>query len=803
MAGKKATTRGAGASAARGVGRRRGFFDYPRSGRGPIRRWVPSLRFLIGSFLFCAALGIGVVLTAYATTTIPDVGKFTTAQATTIYYSDGKTVMGRFAEFDREIIDNSEIPQHMKDAIVAAEDRTFYDNAGVSPTGIARALWVNVKGGSRQGGSTITQQYAERYFLGETLGYVGKFKEALLALKLAQDEDKETILGNYLNTIYFGRGAYGIERAAQAYFGVKASKLTVAQSALIAGVVPSPSRWDPRFSPDKAKDRWEYVVDGMVATGTLTQAERDELKYPKAIKYKESNTLGGPKGYIIDMAKAEVLKRSAISPDELVTRGLKIVTTIDKDVQKAAVAAIRAMPEDTPKGLQTALVAVAPKSGAIRSMYAGEDFVEVQRNRVTQDVAQAGSTFKPFTLVAALEKGITLESRYNGNSGRSFEGFTKPVANFGNVNFGNVSLLKATEDSVNTAYVELNLEVTPEATRDVAIRAGIPSETMDFDPFPNNVLGVASVHPLDMASAYATFAGQGIYAPPYLVESVTELDGTAVYESGEIPKRVFEEDVMAETSYALSQVVEKGSGKTALALGRPAAGKTGTSSANKSAWFVGFTPELATAVTMYQIGKDGSQDSITPFGGFSEITGGSVPISVWTDFMTKALEGSPIQEFPARPGAAPVRPRPTPAPTKSESPSAEPTTEEPTTEAPPESPTVPSGLVGRSENSARKALTKAGLDPIVRFEDSDAEKGTVIRVEPGEGSQVPEGSSIVLVVSNGPAAKPEKPVTPPKPDPVEPTKPPAEPEPKPTKTPDKPGALPSPDGAGRDEPKGD
>lgn len=703
---------------------------------------------MTGSVLFIIALGIGTVVTAYLTTEIPDADQFTTAQSTTIYYSDGETEMGRLAEFNREIVDADEIPQHMKDAIVAAEDRSFYDNAGVSPTGIARALKDNIQGdGNRQGASTITQQYAERYFLGDTKGYVGKAKEALLALKLAQAEDKDTILSNYLNTIYFGRSAYGIQTAAQSYFGVDAAELTVAQSALIAGIVPAPSLWDPRLAPEKAEKRWNYVLDGMVDTGALTAEERADLEFPKTVKIKQSNTLGGPKGYIIDEVKKELVNRSPVSAEDIDKRGLKVVTTIDKKMQQAAVDAVKDLPEDKPKNLQTAIVSIEPGVGAIRAMYAGEDYVKVQRNRVTQDIAQAGSTFKPFTLVAALEDDLTLKTRINGNSGRNFDGFDEPVQNFAGQNYGNVSLLRATQDSINTAYVDVNLQVTPEATREVAIRAGIPEDTKDFDAYPSNVLGVASVHPLDMAQAYSTFAAEGMYADSYLVESVTELDGTTVYEGGEKAKEVFDPDVIAETTYALTQVVEQGSGGTAREVGRPVAGKTGTSSANKSAWFVGYTPQLATAVVLYQMGDDGSQQQIEAFGGFREITGGSVPAQVWTDYVTAALDGEPILDFPER--AQPAPPTYKPVPPKTEAPSAEPTEEE-TTPEPVENPRVPGGLVGQSQQSAVTALQNAGFEAIVQTGDNKAPKGTVFQVAPGEGSQVPEGSSIVIHVSNGP-----------------------------------------------------
>lgn len=757
---------------------KRKFVNYPRAGKGPVRRWLPSWRFLLGGFLFAVAVVVGVVVTAYATTTIPEPASIAISQTTTVYYSDGKTVMGRFVdEANRELIPAEEIPQVVRDAIVAAEDRSFYENAGISVPGMARAFWTNLRHGTRQGGSTITQQYAERYYTsGTTSDYVGKFKEALLAVKLAQEEDKDEILANYINTIYFGRGTNGIQTAARAYFGVDAKDLTLSQAALIAGIIPSPTKWDPRFDPDKAKERWNYVLDGMVLLGTLDPTERTTLEFPETKEFKQSNTLAGPKGYILDEVRKEIVKKTPFTTEELDTAGFKVVTTIDVDDQKAVQATMKdkALFEGSSKNMQTAVVSIDPSTGAIRAMYGGKDYVKIQRNRVTQDKAQAGSTFKPFTLVAALEAGKTLDDRLNGSNLRKFDGIKDPVRNFANGNWGWVSLLKATEHSINTAFVDLNLEVTPAATRDVAIRAGIPEDADSLD-VAANVLGVSSVRALDMAAAYSTFANEGMRTEPYLVQSIAELNGNPVYEGGSVPKRAFEAEIMADTTYALTQVVEKGSGQTAKSLDRPVAGKTGTSNSNKSAWFVGYTPQLVTAVSMYQIGEDGIKaDPISPFRGYDEITGGSAPLDVWTSYMTAALEGEPVLEFPERTKPV-VKTPPTPTETETEKPTEEPTekpTEEPTQE--PDSATVPGGLIGTDENSARNALRAAGLEPVVSYQESDQPKGSVIAVQPGEGTQVPVKSSIVLVVSSGPPPAPD-PTTPPPGDPAPPATPPGEP----------------------------
>ncbi|QIK84727.1 penicillin-binding protein [Sanguibacter sp. HDW7] len=763
-------------AAAPASGRRR-LFNYPRAGRGRIHRWVPSWRFVLTSVLFVGAVGVGALVTAYARTEIPEASAFALAQTTTVYYSDGTTEMGKFVENNREIIADDVIPDVVKDAVVAAEDRTFWENAGVDVKGMARALWVNVTTGKRQGGSTITQQYAERYLGDETVtDYVGKLKEALLSLKLGQQADKDEILSGYINTIYFGRGAYGIQTAAQAYFGVDAKDLTTAQAVLLAGIIPSPTNFDPRTSETNAERRFDYVRDSMVLTGALTQAEADKLKMPKTIEVKRSNSLAGPRGYLLDMVRREVVAAGLTTDEEIGAVGLKIITTIDRKDQAALQETIQkeGLLEGSSKNLRAAAVALDASTGAIRALYAGEDYTKVQQNRVTQDRAQAGSTFKPFTLVAALEAGHTLDDRFNGNSGRRFDGIKDPVRNFGGTNWGNISLLRATENSVNTPFVELNLELTPEVTNAVAVRAGIPTDTPDLKDVPSSVLGVAAVHPIDMAESYGTLASGGLHNDPFIVDSVRRIGGDSdIYRGAKAPERVIEADVVNETTYALTQVVQHGSGTTAKQLGRPVAGKTGTSNDNRSAWFVGYTPQVVTAVALYQSGDDGSQQSIDTFRGYREITGGTAPLDIWTSYMTKALDGVPVVDFPAR--AVPERPTPTDTPSveptdePSETPSDEPTT--------PQAAAVPGGIVGVKEETARRLLSRAGLEAVVIYrEDANIPKGLVIESQPGEGTEVPPGSSITIVVSSGPPATPDPTPTddPTEPEPPDPTTEPAQ-----------------------------
>ncbi|NLF05782.1 MAG: transglycosylase domain-containing protein, partial [Actinomycetales bacterium] len=283
--------------------RKRRFLDYPRSGKTGLRRWLPSWRLVLGAFLTVLFLGVGVVVAAYMSTTIPAVQDMVHAQTTTVYYADGTTEMGRFAVENREIVDYETLPEHVGLAVVAAEDQTFFDNSGIDPVGTVRALWNNVRYGTKQGGSTLTQQYAERYYQGTTRDYVGKFREALLAVKISQEQDKEEILGNYLNTIYYGRGAYGVQAAAQAYFGTDAADLTVEQSALLAGVIPAPSRFDPRVDAEQAERRWNYVLGRMTADGYVDAAERADMEFPEVEDYEQSDTYAGTQGYLLSMVR--------------------------------------------------------------------------------------------------------------------------------------------------------------------------------------------------------------------------------------------------------------------------------------------------------------------------------------------------------------------------------------------------------------------------------------------------------------------------------------------------------------------
>lgn len=610
----------------------------------------------------------GAFAVGYALTPVPEPSAFGQKATTVVYYADGTTEMGRFADVNRTPVASGAIADSMKQAMVAAEDRSFYDNHGVSPTGVLRAFWSNLQGNATQGGSTITQQYVKNYYTDDrSRTLLRKAREAFIALKVDQRSSKDEILTNYLNTIYFGRGAYGVQEAAEAYFGVDAADLTTSQAALLAGVAPAPSTYDPAVDPDAAHRRWAYVVDGLVATGAVDQATADSLEFPEVRERQESQTFAGPKGYVLQTVRTELLA-AGLSEEDLDSGGLRITTTVDQDMQEAAVETVHDedYTDGKPEDVQTALVSIDPQTGGIRAMYGGDDYLERSQNAVTQDVAQAGSTFKPFALVAALEgdshdgsDGISLETVFDGDSHQYFDFYTdgdgdeQAVDNFSDRDFGYIDLVDATEDSVNTVYVPLNEAAGPDHTVDVAVRAGLPADTKGLAAVPSNVLGSASPHPLDMARAFSTWAAQGKRTTPHVVEQVTGPSGDVLYTGDTSGEQVFDKDVIADATYAMSQVISSGgTAPEAMEIDRPAAGKTGTSENNKSAWFAGFTPQLATVVAIYAPGEGGQEGQLTPgWGMYSSrdaITGGSFPVHLWTEYMQDALEGEPVLDLPER-----------------------------------------------------------------------------------------------------------------------------------------------------------
>ncbi|CAN2228440.1 MrcB Membrane carboxypeptidase (penicillin-binding protein) [Candidatus Nanopelagicaceae bacterium] len=608
---------------------------------------------LIRAGIFLAGFGFvaGATLFAFAwfTVSIPDPNAYVNSQSTIIQYSNG-TEIGRIGTQNRQILPLAKIPMKMRYAVMAAEDRNYYSNRAFSPTGIARAILNNLKSGSLngEGGSTITQQYAKTAFLTPSRTIQRKIKELVISLKLENALTKDQILENYLNTIYFGRGSYGVQTAAQQYFNRNVNQLSLSQIAVIASILRSPGFYDPALSKEnkvRLENRFKYVIQGMLDKKWITEAEAKAAKMPVVTPRTTSGQLSGPKGYIIDAVQKE-LSKLGFTQDQLLVGGYVIKTTIEARAQRSAVDAVnRLYPTKAPDNLHIALVAIRPGTGEVIAMYGGKDYVVRQLNDATQSIALAGSTFKPFALAAALEAGIPLTSMWNGDSPQVFDDLGKPyeVSNYGNEGWGQVDLLSATQHSVNTVYVPLAMKAGMDKVVDVARRAGIP-ESVAMIATPSVALGVASPRVIDVTNAYATFAAQGVYSKPYMVASVTGPNKGVLYEGKAQTQEVFDKDVMADLTYALKSVVNGGTGSAALALGRPAAGKTGTSQSNASAWFSAYTPQLAASVALF---RDSASESLNGIGGLTSVTGGTFPARIWTAFMKGALKGEPVMSFPA------------------------------------------------------------------------------------------------------------------------------------------------------------
>ena len=607
---------------------------------------LPRLAILGAGFSFVA--GVFVFGFAYFTVSIPDPNAYVNSQSTIIQYADGSEI-GRIGSENRTVVTLAEIPIQVRNAVMAAEDRGFYSNRAFSPTGIARAVWNNLRGGSLQGGSTITQQYAKTAFLTPERSIQRKIKELVIAIKLENQFTKDQILENYLNTIYFGRGSYGVQTASQVYFGTTVDQLTTAQAAVLASILRSPGLYDPGFKKEnlpRLEKRFTYVIDGMVEANWLDAEKAKKIKFPVINPRVTSGALAGPKGYVISWVEHE-LNKLGFTDEQLLVGGYIIKTTLVKDAQEAAVAAVnKEAPTKAPENLHIGLVAIKPGTGEILAMYGGKDYLKYQFNAATQGIASGGSSFKAFALVAALEQGIPLSSIWNGDSPKVYDdgiGRAYVVNNYGGETWGNTTLLNATIHSVNTIYVPLGIKAGVEKVVDVARRAGIP-ESVEMIASPSVSLGSSSPHVIDLANAYATFAAQGVYAKPFIINEVQGPNKGILYQGRIQAQEVFRKDVMADLTYALNQITIKGTAAVVGArLNRPAAGKTGTSNDNASAWFNGYTPEVAASVAFY---RDNATESLNGIGGLTSVTGGSFPARIWAEFVKGYLGKAPIQDFP-------------------------------------------------------------------------------------------------------------------------------------------------------------
>lgn len=670
-----------------------------------------------------ALIAVGLFFVLYKAIEIPQPNEAFKAQTTFVYYSGGKDELGTYYDDqNRQSIPLSEMPETMQDAVVAAENQTFWTDKGLDPKGILRAAFSNAQGNAQQGASTITQQYVKILYLTSERSYQRKVKEAIVSLKIQNQLSKQQILEGYLNTIYFGRGAYGIQAAAGAFFDKEAKDLNLRESAVLATTLNNPSRYDPadgREAKQALKERYGYVLAAMADMGTISaeQADKAAKRLPKFPEIASQSQYGGQRGHMLTLVKKELL-RLGFDEQEIDGGGLRVTTTFTPEAMEAVEQGVL---EQKPEGfgdkeLHVGAATVEVGTGALRGFYGGQDYLDSQINWASAG-AQGGSTMKIAALVAAIKDGYELNDSFDGNSPYELPDGTE-MENQGDSDYGSaISMLTATENSVNTAFIDMTLgmedgpEKIIEAANDLGIppakatkkTIGIPTSSPGLEPVTGVSLGSATVSPINMANAYATIASGGERAGVHVIEKVVDASGEERYAWQNDATRTIDEDIAADVSYALEGVVQSGSGTAALSLGRPAAGKTGTATNGRdevsSAWFAGYTPQYATAV-MYARGKGNEQLE----GWLPSYFGGAYPAETWTAIMTSIMEGLEVEEFPepayvdgdapdeghepyVPPPTSNPQPKPTKKPTKTATIKPQPT--ETPTETPIPTPTTP------------------------------------------------------------------------------------------------------------------
>ena len=605
--------------------------------KGPFR----SIRVMAALVLvIIAGLMFGYIFAAYQS--LPEVGNnMRPAVSSQVFDSQGKLITTLHSDQNRLPIDINKVPKNLQNAFIAAEDNRFYDHIGVDPIGILRAVVTNLTNrGIAQGGSTITQQLAKNAFLSQDQTLKRKIQEAILALELERKYSKKEILEMYMNQIYFGRGAYGIQTAAHTYFGKDVGDLTLAECAMIAGLPKSPNYYSS--SVNEATARKNVVVGQMEKYGYITPSQAEEAKKSSLdIKQKSTSNTTDETAYFIDYVTQEIAQK--YGDDALYKDGLKIYTTLDTDKQHAAVQAMHHLPEThtDDQGLtqpQGAIISIDPKTGHILAMVGGRG--QDSFNRASMAVRQPGSAFKPFVYMTAMEHDMTPDTIMEDKK-VEYGGWSPHNAD--NSYQGRMPLWKALALSVNTVAVQLADKVGPSNVIANAKKLGITTLVEDGSPNDDNLASAAlggltkGVTPLEMAAAYGAFANKGVYIKPTAIVKILDRNGNVLEDnSSDVQKtQVMSEKTAYEMTSMLEGVIARGTG-TAASIGRPAAGKTGTTDDNHDAWFIGYTPDIVTAVW---VGDDTGSQSL------GEIYGGTVPAQIWHDYMASAVSGTSADDF--------------------------------------------------------------------------------------------------------------------------------------------------------------
>ena len=677
----------------------------------PSRRPSGKRHFLIRYWwLWAIPVGGGAIVfgaLAYVYAKLPLDLNIKQEQTSYLFDLDGNQLTTLEQGVDRRELDYDAMPEVIREAVIAAEDEDFYTHSGVDLMAIVRAAWANVTGGQiEQGGSTITQQYVRNVFpeVGTEQTISRKIKEVLLAIKLERALDKQEILRRYLNTVYFGEGAYGVEAAAQTYFRRHARKLDLGQAATLAGLISGPELYDPVDNPTLAVQRRDYVLNRMVELGFATEAEAAEERGKLEVEVARTRPgyASKPEAYFIDWSRRYLQKRYG---RELYTSGFRITGSLDPEWQAKAVAAVEASPYtgDVPGTPTAALVAIDVDTGEVRAMVGGRSFANDQTNLATGDGGtgrQSGSAFKAFTLGAAIEEDISLSSTFSGPSSMDLEDEGCPgwdqVGNYGDSGQGTMNLVSATAASVNTIFAQLVIEVGPQDVADFAHRMGIRSPLeLEGGYVPCSItLGTLEVSPLEMTEAFATFAAGGVRHTATPVNRIKGPNGRVIFQADDRRGRqVIEENDALQAIYAMKQVVCCGTASGAISLPYEGEvfGKTGTTDDDSDVWFCGSSTEVAACVWV------GHKDGRVSMPG---ATGGSVAAPIWNAFMSsisgdittgefgepdltgEVLRGSPV------PGPSPtaVKEKPEPKEEKEFDETIKPEPSPPPTEVPPEQP---------------------------------------------------------------------------------------------------------------------
>ncbi|MEV7787501.1 transglycosylase domain-containing protein [Streptomyces sp. NPDC088106] len=688
------------------------------TGRSGIRRLF-TWKKIVGTFFGLCLLGMGAFIVLYMVIDIPEGNAEAELQGNVYKYSDG-SVMARRG-YNRDIVDLARIPKDVQRTFVAAENKSFYKDSGVDIKGTTRGLLNTLSGKGAQGGSTITQQYVKNYYLTQEQTVSRKMKELVISLKLDREKSKDYILAGYINTSYYGRGAYGIQAAAQAYYHVDAEKLTVEQGAYLAALLQAPSQYDWAAASENGKklvqERWNYVLDNMVEQEWLSGSDRQGMEFPVPKEPKASPGLEGQRGYLVEAAnnalKQQLVAQGAAEDMEQAKAlvdlgGYTITLNIDKKKQAALEKAVKTRltgkldpdKREVDADIQAGGVSVDPKTGAVVAMYGGVDYVKHFTNNATREDYQPASTFKPVILAAAVDQAaetqdgvpITADTIYDGTSKRPVKdgdrevGFAPP--NEDDVDYGDITVQEAMNKSVNSVFAQMGIDVgMPEV---VKVAGELGMETEGMEAVPAQTLGSMGASPLEMAGVYATLANHGKKVAPAMVKSAEHNDRTIEFPEP-VGEQVISREAADTVTSVLTGVVDDGTARKSvrenpLRDGQQVAGKTGTSDNNKSAWFTGYTPELVTSVGLF--GEDDKpphkQVPMYEAGGVDyRVNGGGFPAEIWAAYTFGVMDEVSKFDLDTKQGSG-VKPTRTPSATQSpsETPSEEPTTQEPTTEAP-------------------------------------------------------------------------------------------------------------------------